>query len=115
MKDRLSYNQRLLVENTEKFLARTVPHEVAHWVVRKVFSGRRKPHGSEWKSVMYVLGVEATRCHNYNTANASKSDTYTYHCRCQEHQVGLTRHRRAKAGENYFCKTCKASIIEGGL
>ena len=65
-------NLTFLVENEEKFLATTVPHEVAHLVARAVYTdkphnGKKvRPHGTEWKEVMGVLGVEPKTKHTYD-------------------------------------------------
>ena len=65
-------NLTFLVENEEKFLASTVPHEVAHLVARAVYTdkpmnGKKvRPHGAEWKEVMGVLGIEPKTKHSYD-------------------------------------------------
>lgn len=68
-------NLTFLVENEEKFLATTVPHEVAHLVARYVYTSKPmngksvRPHGKEWKEVMGVLGVEPKTKHTYSIAS----------------------------------------------
>jgi SprT protein len=68
-------NLTFLVENEEKFLATTVPHEVAHLVARYVYTSKPhngkkvRPHGSEWKEVMGVLTVEPKTKHTYSVAS----------------------------------------------
>lgn len=68
-------NLTFLVENVEKFLATTVPHEVAHLVARYVYTSKPmngkkvRPHGPEWKEVMGVLGVEPKTKHTYSIAS----------------------------------------------
>lgn len=65
-------NLTFLVENEETFLATTVPHEVAHLVARAVYTSKPhngkkvRPHGSEWKEVMGVLGLEPKTKHSYD-------------------------------------------------
>ncbi len=65
-------NLTFLVENEEKFLATTVPHEVAHLVAHYVYdskpmNGKKvRPHGKEWKEVMGVLGLEPKVTHSYD-------------------------------------------------
>ena len=54
----IRYNLQLLAENEEKFLARTVPHEVAHLVVQQLFGPAARPHGREWKAMMAVFGAD---------------------------------------------------------
>lgn len=65
-------NLTFLVENEETFLASTVPHEVAHLVARAVYTSKPhngkkvRPHGTEWKEVMGVLGIEPKVKHTYD-------------------------------------------------
>jgi len=71
-KNLIRLNLTFLVENEEAFIARTVPHEVAHHVAHAVYdskphNGKKvRPHGSEWKEVMGVLGLEPSVKHNYS-------------------------------------------------
>lgn len=81
-------NAVLLLENVDTFIARTVPHELAHLINDKVYpdahafsvqvtrSGRlkrtkREVHGPSWQSVCRVLGMsDVTRCHSYDVSNS---------------------------------------------
>lgn len=97
----IDINPVLLVENFEDMLADTVPHEMAHLITDTVYPeahesgpmqrtrsgwkrGKRSVHGSEWQSVMRVLGVNPSRCHNYDTTNARTREktSYDYKCNC---------------------------------
>lgn len=70
--NRIRLNLTFLLENREKFLATTVPHEVAHLVAHLVYdskpmNGKKvRPHGKEWKEVMGVLSLEPKVCHTYS-------------------------------------------------
>lgn len=74
-KNLIRLNLTLLVENQEEFLARTVPHEVAHLVAHFVYdakphNGKKvRPHGSEWREVMGVLGLAPSVKHNYDVSS----------------------------------------------
>ena len=57
----LRFNPVLLAENTEEFLLRTVPHEVAHLVAYQLYGKNIKPHGSEWKTLMALFGADDKR------------------------------------------------------
>jgi len=64
----LTVSPILYPENVEKFLAITVPHEVAHFVIFIQYDNKKRPpnHGKEWKAVMKKLGVFDTTYHKYN-------------------------------------------------
>ena len=64
---RIQLNEQLCKENIEDFINDTIPHEVAHLVAYKVFGD--DGHGDGWRSVMRALGLNPTRCHEYNTRN----------------------------------------------
>lgn len=74
----VNFNAVLLMENVEDFIARTVPHEVAHCIdtanggnARKAFQRKRSVHGPSWKAIMRLFGIaDSTRCHSYDTSNA---------------------------------------------
>ena len=64
---RIQLNEQLCKENTEDFMSDTIPHEVAHLVAYKVFGD--DGHGDGWRSVMRALGLNPSRCHDYDTRN----------------------------------------------
>ena len=77
----VNFNGALLMENVEDFIARTVPHELAHLAVERIYPEAHRPqrvgrrlkrdfHGADWQEVMRVLKVtDITRCHSYDTSN----------------------------------------------
>ncbi len=72
-------NLILMVENEEKFLATTVPHEVAHLIARRVYHAKlaaegkkMRPHGKEWKEVMELFKVPAKVTHNYDCTSIQR-------------------------------------------
>jgi len=103
----------------QKYLDRTVVHEIAHLITYAVY-GRVKPHGKEWKYVMKTLGVKnIKRCHNYDPTglvNRMKKE-YVYSCNCDEnYNFTKIRHRKAlnhmeKYGKHlYSCRFCKSDL-----
>jgi SprT protein len=68
-RDVIEYNPTLLHENVDHFLVQTVRHEVAHLAAFKKFGHGIKPHGKEWCSCCWFLGIPATRCHSYDLDN----------------------------------------------
>lgn len=86
----VNFNPVLLSENTEAFLGRTVPHEIAHLATELIYphahvatwGKKRSPHGIEWASIMTTLGAPVSRCHSYDVTNAKvkRKTTYKYVC-----------------------------------
>jgi len=106
-------NPVLLQENLQAFTDEVVPHELAHLLVWKRF-GRVAPHGKEWKWMMEtVLGVPARRTHQF-ALNSVRTNTFTYRCSCQQHQLTVRRHNRVLRGESeYRCVRC-GSLLQPG-
>lgn len=113
-RNELDFNIILASENEEEFLKQTVPHEIAHLVADQKFK-KRCIHGREWKMVMNVFGLEARRCHNYNTSNAviRKTEKFSYSCGCGNgyHTVGKKIHGKISNGSRYTCGRCKQVLV----
>ena len=64
----LTVSPILYPENVEKFLAITIAHEVAHFIIFIQYDNKKRPpnHGKEWKAVMKKLGAFDTTYHKYN-------------------------------------------------
>lgn len=128
----VTFNSALLMMNLDSFINRTVPHELAHLIVDRVYpeshrgkgfkmtsTGRfkrekRELHGPRFREVMYVLGCDdATRCHTYDTSMVSnRKATFTYRCvSCsKEFQLGPKRHASLQRNERaYWCR-CRGTI-----
>ena len=67
VENKIEFNSVLLVENEKDMLEDTVVHEIAHLISWQVYGREGRGHGWMWKSVMNRLGVEPTRCHDYDT------------------------------------------------
>lgn len=91
----VKYNPILCAENVERFMARTVPHEVAHLVDLSLQMsngtfgryGKRSVHGPSWKAVMRLFGVnDIKRCHTYDVTNVRtrtrEIKRFQYVCKC---------------------------------
>lgn len=106
-KHMINLNSVLLVENGQKFIDRTVAHEVAHLIAYRVYGDKIRPHGREWASVMNTFGLEASRCHTYDVTRARRGKSFSYSCACRKWQLTSIRHKRAQTGHNrYSCKLC---------
>lgn len=113
----VDFNPILLNENTEEFVAKTVPHEVAHLACDILFphrtcndSGRRDVHGTHWQEVMTLLGVQPERCHHYDVTNSKihrKVTKHRYTCNCcsKPIDVGPRRHATLQADPHAFWHT----------
>lgn len=102
----------------DDMIEQTVPHEVAHIIVHQRWP-RAKGHGREWQHVMHRLGLNATRCHQYNTTAArTTAKPYVYYCHCTTpHHVTKLLHTRiqrriAQGHSHYICKICKGRLRE---
>jgi len=112
-KNEIRLNPVLLLENQQPFIDEVVPHELAHILVWKHF-GRVSPHGKEWKWMMeVVLGVAARRTHQF-AVQSVRTNTFSYHCPCQQHQLTVRRHNRVLRGETHYrCTRCGQQLKPG--
>ena len=108
----------LLETHQDEMINETVPHEFAHLVTsqlypntkRTVFS-KGRPHGTEWKHVMRLLGVKPERCHNMNVptsiSRGAKSTSVVVFCNvcAHEYTIGPVRIARliAKPDSMWCC------------
>lgn len=112
-------------ENFDDYIINTVPHEVAHYFVfaryempyitkgDRVGLRKVKAHGYEWKSAMWAMGLDATRCHEYDTATQSamtgRPKEYVYACSCSETRVTKVKHTNLQNNpfRYMYCRKCK--------
>ncbi|WP_323839765.1 SprT family zinc-dependent metalloprotease [Photorhabdus africana] len=104
-------NPVLLIENQQAFIDEVVPHELAHLLVYRYF-GKVPPHGKQWRWMMEeVLNVPANRTHKFKI-DSVRSQTFTYYCNCQQHELTLRRHNKILRGEShYICQKCGEKLI----
>lgn len=118
--NRMEFNATFLLNHTEEYIARTVPHEVAHIIDRAVYGyeytrrGKVIRHGTNWKSVMRVLGVkDLTRCHSYDVTPAQQKVKSKFHYKCKgcgaDLYLGPVRHRKHKNNKYWHSKCGKHS------
>ena len=86
----IRYNPFIFAKYFDDNFAETIPHEVAHYVT-DVLHGLHniRPHGNEWKSVMQLFGVAATRTANYDLSGLPQRSfkKYMYQCACQNYEL----------------------------
>ena len=104
----IRFNKNLLLEYKNDFIQDTPGHEVCHLVARQVYGLFISSHGSEWKSVMRVIGQSASRCHNFIVKT-----NHIYTCKCQQkHYLSTRFHNQVIRGASIAkCKTCNQNLI----
>jgi len=112
-KNLLNFNLGAANMDLDRYLATTVPHEVAHLVAPELHSHRIRPHGREWKNVMHSFGVKPDRCNSYGQRPAFKQQRHAWHCACQQHDLSTTVHNRMMGGQRRSCTRCKKSLTRG--
>lgn len=135
----IDLNAVLLIENGETFINRTVVHEWAHLVTDQVYPeahhptsnsahsyfrtkrAKRSVHGTQWQSVMCVLGVDPSRCHSYDTSSVERKRAapFIYRCNCREN-IPFTLHKHNKHQASviamgierggYRCRSCRVTL-----
>lgn len=115
----ITVNKTLMAMYTEDFITNTLPHEFAHLVCDKVYSGEynsRNAHGPMWQEVMLMFGCEPSTYHDYNTIAARKhagrqlkanSKPYIYICpQCSANiSIGPSVHKKIQVqGVQYWCQ-----------
>lgn len=138
---KINLNSVILMENVERFVNRTVPHEFAHLATFRIYpetqergageltylrNGRvrrakREVHGPRWQEMMRVLGVpehEISRTHDYDVTNSRKNVDRTmvaYTClKCGDRDVKLSakQHTMARNGtRSYSHRNCGGNLL----
>lgn len=111
----VDFNMAIYRENTEEFLARTVPHEVAHIVAYQIMGEKGKGHGYWWKFVMeQVFKIPAKRCHSYDVNHLKTRQIrrdWVYQCNCRTHILSTIKHNKFQKGVKYLCNSCRGTLI----
>lgn len=104
-------NAALLASHPREMLDETVPHEVAHVAIYRLYGNRVRPHGPEWKALMRAFGLDPSPCHTLPAEPARTLKRFRYECACDE-PAWLTsiRHKRAKGGTKYICRRCGETL-----
>jgi SprT protein len=104
----IRYNAYFLARYRERFLDRTVPHEVAHVVCYHLYGAAIRPHGPQWRQVMQAFGADASPRHDFQPADRQtrRLRRYSYRCGCGPLQLTSIRHNRVLRGARYRCTRC---------
>ncbi len=111
------FNPQLFALHFDEGLQDTIPHEVAHYVVDRLYPRRRcKPHGPEWREVMATFGIDNPRA-THNTSldglRIRRQQRHSYYCACGEVMLSSTRHNRIQRdGMRYVCRRCQQPLSQ---
>lgn len=119
----VGFNTGLLEDNLQRYMVRTIPHEVAHLVVYAVHgqlfkNGKRDSHGEKFKAQMDAFGCENTRCHTMDTSKVSqkkrKTTKHPVKCTCCDWsgEIGTIRKNKMLRGTLYTHRGGKSHRIE---
>jgi len=115
----VNFNPTLFADNVKEYYKETFAHEVAHLVVYFLYNpngkygtrySRPRPHGEEWKSVMWeCFKKEPERLHNMDVSKVKRHvKEYEYICPdCGKvHMLSGVRHNKhiRNSGKCYYCK-----------
>lgn len=112
--NKIRINLKFLLQEREHYIENVVGHELAHYIVfhfieRKLIKSRAvKPHGAEWRALMYLFGIEPNVYHTYDVE--PREGTLRYLCNCKVHWLTKIRHNRCQKGTQYYCKKCGSLI-----
>lgn len=107
----IRFNPYIFAKYFDDNVANTIPHEIAHYVTDILYGIKNiRPHGKEWREVMLRLGVEpkVTGQYNLNGIPVRRHQSFSYHCNCSTHHLGIKRHHNVEQGKaRYYCKLCE--------
>lgn len=111
----IRFNAVMLEKYGDRFIAETVGHEVAHFIVFELYGRSVRPHGKEWQAVMMdVLQQNPEVTHQYETKPARRLKRYAYVCGCPElvHELTSIRHNKVMSKKaRYLCRKCHDPIV----
>lgn len=113
----IRYNPWLFARYPDDSLAVTVPHEVAHYIVDRLYGLRRvRPHGPEWRAVMHAFGVDTSAMTRYDLDGipTRAQRRHPYRCACLIHPLTTRRHNQILRGARYRCRHCGDELIYSG-
>jgi SprT protein len=119
-KNHIRLNAQLLIENKEKFIARTVPHELGHLITWEVYKDdpsfrsykRIAHHGSHWKRVCRIIGMDdVTRTHSYDVSKstARKNKQYVWQCNNCGDLMSVSKAKHTKMLGGHYHHKCGSS------
>lgn len=125
----IKYNLSHFAAYRDRFISRTIPHEIAHFFefhyllnkgiithskednkyrITKPYAKTCLKHGKIWKNIMRIMGLETTA---HSTYSRTIGSPYIYKCSCREHGISKILHGKILRGFVYRCKYCKALLV----
>lgn len=115
-RSRLRFNLQAAQLDPDGMLSNTLPHEVAHLVVRflpKLFD--QQPHGPHWQAICRRLGGNGQTYHQLSLTPARIYRRWHYRDTSGEtHLLTTIRHRRIQQGRCYKVASTGAMIEASG-
>jgi SprT protein len=112
----IRYNPWLFAKYYVENLDGTVPHEVAHYVIHRVYGMRRvRPHGQEWLALMHKFEADPAVTSNFDLTGIPqrRQRRFAYRCDCRTHELSARRHNTLQRGQaGYQCIKCKAALVQ---
>lgn len=112
---RIRYNPWIFAKFFEDNFRATIPHEVAHYIVHRLYGLHRvRPHGPEWRAVMADFGADDSVTGNFDLSGipTRQHRRFRYRCACREHHITTRRHNRVQARrDRYECRLCQAELV----
>lgn len=113
------FNKKLALTNWVDFINNTIPHEVCHVAVWHWAEFMKKPfpkaHGATWKLMMWEVGAQAKRTHDYDVSEVKRNvKIYEYSCGCENKiEVSARVHNKIQEGSTYRCRVCNQFLKNG--
>jgi SprT protein len=111
----IHYNPYLFAKYYDENLTTTVPHEVAQYLTDAVYRyAHVKPHGHEWRTVMRMLGADASVSCEFNLEGIPlrRYRRIRCTCRCRFYELTIIRHNRIQEkGARYYCRGCSSELV----
>ncbi len=114
----IRYNPWLFAKYFEDNFTSTIPHEVAHYIVHRLYGMHRvRPHGPEWKAVMADFDADDRVTGDFDLEGipSRQHRRFSYQCDCREHSVTTRRHNAVQQGRaRYACRLCNGELLYSG-
>lgn len=103
-------------ENQDSILFDTIPHEIAHFIVRSYYPMAKQNHGPEFRKVMQSIGLSGSTYHTMERpAGREKNVVKRYELVCSCDSYFVTKAQCEKyTTKPYICKACGSRFKHTG-